>query len=315
MRPASKQETLFRRRPIALSFCCFCLIISIPSARLWGRAASDAALRDRVLQLVDRLDAPTKQAQDAAQASLIKLGPKILALLPDAADAKTPERKEPSREGSRGPQGHEPDITTAATKVTIKAKGIRLSEALQQLQKQSGNAITDMREQLGAEVTNPALDLDIADKTFFEALDEIARLAEVTTTFATGDGTIGIMAGGSMDAAPGTPAPKPPKPMVQYTGPFRIELKQLSRESRFRDRRRDRQRSARSRLGAAAPAHALEAQLREPQDHRRPEERGRAAGQQRNPTRSSSGPRIRQPRSISTSLPPSATPRSWPRSR
>ena len=103
-----------------------------------------------------------------------------------------------------------------------------MSEALQQLQKQSGNAITDLREQLGAEVTNPALDLDIAGQAFFEALDQIARLAEVTTTFSTGDGTIGIMAAAPMDAPPARLAPPEAKPLVQYTGPFRIELKQLS---------------------------------------------------------------------------------------
>ena len=140
---------------------------------------------------------PTKQAQDAAQASLIKLGPKILTLLPDAATAKTPERKQRLEKIRATLKDMEPDITTTATKVTIQAKGIRLSEALQQLQKQSGNAITDLRDQLGADVTNPAIDLDIKDKGFFEALDTITRLAEVTTTYATGDGTIGIMAGAS----------------------------------------------------------------------------------------------------------------------
>ena len=89
-----------------------------------------------------------------------------------------------AREDSRGlARTCSRSSTRPRAKVTIKGKGIRLSEALQQLQKQTGNAITDLREQLGAEVTNPALDLEIADKPFFEALDEIARLAEVTTTY------------------------------------------------------------------------------------------------------------------------------------
>ena len=47
-------------------------------------------------------------------------------------------------------------------------------------------------------MTNPALDLDVRDKPFFEALDQIARLAEVTTNFGTGDGSIGIMSGAAM---------------------------------------------------------------------------------------------------------------------
>ena len=186
------------------------------------------ALKDRVLQLVDRLDAPEKPAQDAAQASLIKLGPKILPLLPEAATAKTPERKNRLEKIRTMLKEMQPDLSTAASKVTIKGKGIRLSEALQQLQKQSGNAITDLREQLGVDVTNPALDLDIKEKSFFEALDQIAGQAEVTLTYATGDGTIGIMGARSMDAAPGKAVPSKPKPMVQYTGPFRVELKQLA---------------------------------------------------------------------------------------
>jgi hypothetical protein len=88
---------------------------------------------------------------------------------------------------------------------------------MQQLQKQTGNAITDMREQLGADATNPALDLQIRDKPFLEALAEVARQAEVDLEFHSGDGSIGLkpaMTAGST-------------PPIQYTGPFRIELKQI----------------------------------------------------------------------------------------
>jgi len=74
-------------------------------------------------------------------------------------------------------------------------------------------------------VTNPALDLDLRDKPFFEALDQVARQAEVSTSFFTGDGSIGITAGGSADRP--RPGARPAKPLIQYSGPFRIELKQL----------------------------------------------------------------------------------------
>jgi hypothetical protein len=233
MEPVLNRAILSRIRPNGLLFCCFCLVISTPFVGARGQGGGDAALRDRVLQLVERLDAPTKPAQDAAQAALVKLGPKILPLLPDAAEAKTPERKSRLEKIRATLKDMQPDTASAATKVTIKGKGIRLSEALQQIQKQSGNAITDKREELGSEITNPAVDLDIADKSFFEALDEIAKLAGVATTYTTGDGTIGIMAGASMDAAPGAPAMKPPKPMVLYTGPFRVELRNLNIQRDF----------------------------------------------------------------------------------
>jgi hypothetical protein len=192
-----------------------------------AQTAADAALRDRVLQLVERLGAPAQEAHDAAVNSLIKLGPKILPLLPDPATAKTPEIKERLERVRSGLRAQEDEVNIKASRVTLSGKGIRLSEALQQLQKQTGNPITDLREQLGTEVTNPALDLDLKDKTFFEALDEVARLAEVAATFSTGDGSIGIMGSGSYDGAADKPATNA-KRLFEYVGPFRIELQQVS---------------------------------------------------------------------------------------
>jgi len=202
-------------------------LVVMPLARAArAQATADAALKDRVLQLVERLDADKPEARETATASLIKLGPKILPLLPDAATVKSTERKDRLEKIRAALREKGNEINSAASSVTITGKGIRLSEALQQLQKQTGNPITDLREQLGAEVTNPALDLEIKDKPFFEALDIIARLAEVSISFSTGDGSIGIMAGGMYGAAPG--APPRGKPIIQYSGPFRIELQQLS---------------------------------------------------------------------------------------
>jgi len=222
------------RRDSLLEVMGKCLIGALLIATLGARAALaqqadavDPALRDRVLQLVDRLDSPTPEARETATTSLIKLGPKIVSLLPDPSTVKSTERKNRLERIRTALRKAEDDVNINASKVTIEGKGIRLSEALQQLQKQSGNAITDLREQLGAEVTNPSLDLDLKDKTFFEALDEIVRQAQVGTSFFTGDGSIGITGGASSDAPAGT-APATVKPLIQYSGPFRIELQQLN---------------------------------------------------------------------------------------
>jgi hypothetical protein len=103
-----------------------------------------------------------------------------------------------------------------ASKITIRAKGMRLTEVLKKLQTQSGNVVTDLREQEGTEVTNPSLDLEIVDLSFFEALDQIAAKAELTPNFYTSDGSIGLMAGKPMAKA-----------LVQYAGPFRITFRQF----------------------------------------------------------------------------------------
>ena len=53
--------------------------------------------------------------------------------------------------------------------------------------------------------------------SFHEALDRVAKAAEVSINTATGDGSIGITAGA------------PPKdPLIQYVGPFRVVFKQFT---------------------------------------------------------------------------------------
>jgi hypothetical protein len=178
---------------------------------------ADAALRDRVPQLIERLDDPKPEARDEAEARLIKLGARALPLLPDPASGTSKERKERLEKVRASLRQAEQETSTGASRVTIQAKAIRLSEALGLIQKQSGNGITDLREQLGVEVTNPAFDLDIQNVPFHEALDRVARLAEVSVNAFTGDGTIGITAG--------TPAKDP---LIQYVGPFRVAFKQLT---------------------------------------------------------------------------------------
>jgi hypothetical protein len=183
-------------------------------ARAQGEA--DAAVRDRVLQLVERLGDPKPEARDEAQARLIKLGGKILPLLPESTGTDKDRNDRLDRVRAALKESAD-EANTGASKVTIQAKGIRLSEALQQAQRQTGNALTDLREQLGAEVTNPAFDLDLQKVSFLEAVDKIARLAEVQLNAFSGDGSIGITAGA------------PPKaPVVQYVGPFRVAFKQLT---------------------------------------------------------------------------------------
>jgi hypothetical protein len=187
-----------------------------PAVRAQNDTA-DAALRDRVLQLVERLGDPKPEARDDAQARLIKLGPKVLPLLPEPLAGSEKDRKERLDRVRAALKELQEETSTGASLVTIQAKGIRLSEALQQVQRQTGNPVSDMREQLGAEATNPAFDLDLKKVSFLEALDRIARSADVSINAFSGDGSIGITAG------------TPPKaPLIQYVGPFRIAFKQLT---------------------------------------------------------------------------------------
>ena len=185
------------------------------------------ALKDRVNHLFDQLTTAQADERSTAEKALIELGPRALPLLPTAAPESADEDAKARLDRVRETleKAREQEALTAA-RVTIRGKGLRLTEALRELQRQSGNRITDLREVYGAEATNPALDLDIKDQPFFEALDAIARKADVVPNFFTGDGSVGLMPGAPEmpDQAEGTPKAKP---LIQYAGPFRVEFKRI----------------------------------------------------------------------------------------
>ncbi len=191
------------------------LSASLIAASLAHAQTTDAALKDRVSQLVERLGSSKEETAKSAEDALLKLGPRVLPLLPEKLEAKAAaERLKKVRDAL-----HEASeqLNLDASKVTLKAKGMRLSEVIQKLQAQSGNGITDLRESEGAEANNPALDLEFTDLPFMEALDRVCKQAEVTPNFFTGDGTIGLLAG-----------KLPEKALVVYTGPFRVSFKQIA---------------------------------------------------------------------------------------
>jgi hypothetical protein len=196
--------------------------------RLSYGQATVAALTDRVTQLVEKLDSEKAETRDQAEKSLVKLGARAIPVLPDTSK-KLSDRQKAALDRVRAALAEDMEKTKLdASKVTIQATGIRLSEAIKQLQRQTGNPITDLREQAGAEATNPSLDLDIVDKPFFEALDLIAEKGGVSLNFYTADGTIGLMPGAAAaDDKPdqiGEEVKPAPKPRVLYVGPFRVQL-------------------------------------------------------------------------------------------
>ena len=144
-----------RRRSILKWSWLVLALTAVMSSGARAGQASDAALRDRVLQLVERLDGEKPEARDAAEAALVKLGARVLPLLPEPAPDASPERKDRLARIRKAIGDAKQDADATPSRVTLKAKGIRLSDALQQLQKQTGNPISDLRELEGAEATNP----------------------------------------------------------------------------------------------------------------------------------------------------------------
>lgn len=189
-----------------------------------AQQVSETVLKDRVAQLVERLESPKVETRAAAEKSLIDLGSRVLPLLPAAVDKSKKDLSERVERVRSTLREKEEQTNLGASRITLKGSAMRLTEAIKALQTQSGNIITDLREANGDETTNPALDLDIEDKPFYEAFDIVVEKAGVSFTPFTGDGTLGITAGG-MQPQPGMPAMA--KPLVVYSGPFRIQFKQF----------------------------------------------------------------------------------------
>ena len=110
--------------------------------------ASDAALRDRVTQLVERLGLRQGRGPRGGRG-----GPDRSSARRSCRSCPTPatlpagERKDRLEKLRAALRKAEDEINLGAAEVTLKGKGIRLTEAIQQLQKQTGNTITDIREQ------------------------------------------------------------------------------------------------------------------------------------------------------------------------
>lgn len=205
------------RRALALG-----IVIVATSGAVLGQ---DAALRDRVGQLVGRLGDDDASAREAAEKALIALGPRALPLLPEGSTLPNDAARQGLERVREALAVAEEKGNLVAKRVTIEGKGIRLTDALKQLQQQSGNLITDLREQLGGDVTNPQMDLALKDVPFFAALDEICQKGGVATTYYTGDGSIGLTPG-AMPYAP--TAAEPSKAPVVLTGPFRVAMRQYT---------------------------------------------------------------------------------------
>src|SRR5688572_24315085 len=98
-------------------------------------------LKARVAQLVDQLGVPAKQA--AAETELLKLGPDVLPHLPGPEVKLTPVQRERLRSIRTTLQEAQVLRDAAPRMVTLQNKAITLSQAVEQIQKQTNLALED----------------------------------------------------------------------------------------------------------------------------------------------------------------------------
>lgn len=188
---------------------------------LWGilSALAPPALGDgdndlaaKVKLLVPKLADPEEKNRQVAEAALLKLGPAILDYLP-GPDAKLSKEQlqhlASIRATLQNAQGLKELVPSS---VTIHNKTMPLSQALKELAQQTKIEVQDSRE---PKDDDPALNLELDKVTFWQALDTIAKEADLRIHLARRDGKI-ILMNGPHQAQP-----------VSYSGLFRTTVKKM----------------------------------------------------------------------------------------
>lgn len=183
----------------------------------WSRCADPPAnMRPRVEALVAQLDVDARGQRDKAEAELLALGPAILEFIP------APDGPEISAEQRLRLKRLIPKLWRAQVAVEIQGKTVgfpaaevKLREALQTIERQTGNAVRDMREEFNQEASDPTVSVDAKPYTFWQAIDKVAGQAGISIYPFTEDRTVGLV---------GRPAAKRP---VCYAGALRLAVDRL----------------------------------------------------------------------------------------
>jgi uncharacterized membrane protein len=171
-----------------------CLLLI--GAMLPGQAAADAGdeLPLQVRRLVRQLDDAQRSTRDAAERSLIELGPPALDLLPVPGRDASAEVKVRLERVRKALEAAVAEAAAQPSRVTLHGE-VALSAALADLQQQTGNRIVDFRQRFGQQPGDPKLRLDFEKTPFWTAFDSLLDQAELTVYNFSGEiGALAVVA-------------------------------------------------------------------------------------------------------------------------
>lgn len=191
-------------------------------AMAWTVARAEDPVAKQVDRLIRKLDAESRVERDRADADLLKLGPAALPHLPPL-DAKELTAEQRNRLGRLVLKLWKVKLTrdVGGTPIALPAAKRPLVDVLRDLEKQSGNAIKDLREEFRQETSNPTIECDGKPRFFWESLDRACDQVNLTPYPFRDDRMVGLR------AAQISPPPR------TYAGAFRFALDRLSIERDF----------------------------------------------------------------------------------
>jgi hypothetical protein len=163
-----------------------------------------------VKALLDQLADPAKQAE--AEAQLLKLGPDALEFIPEPSDAMKPALKKKVQTILATLREAQAQRDLAPRTVNLSGT-MALSKAIEAIEKQTGMSLQDLRVNNGGD---PSLKLELKSATYWQALDSIAREADLNLALFQRGGTPGLADGPYREQ------------LVSYAGMFRVAVKRVT---------------------------------------------------------------------------------------
>ena len=186
-------------------------------------AQPDPAAVEKVETLVRQLNDDTAARRDQAEQSLLELAPtgnadacdEFLQLLPTPSDGMPAEVRLRLARLRKKIETRQSSQALAASRLTFDVKEMPIGELFEQIKKQTGNQLSDHREQLGQNAATHPVTLAVEDELFWPAVDKVLDAVEMTTYPFSGEDTLAIINRdeGSLPRAEG----------AAYAGPFRIQ--------------------------------------------------------------------------------------------
>jgi hypothetical protein len=181
--------------------------------------AGSRDLADRVRQLVRELDAPELSRRDAAEESLVRLGPQALPLLPREAPPGKAEVAQRLGRIRQKLQRAQAALGVEPSRVTLRGT-MPLAKILASFQQQTGNKISTVRLEGSGGVLGRELAVEFQQTPFWPALDRLLAQAGLAVYPFGEQGSVELL-------TPAGPRPSPDAGYVSYAGPFRFEVVSL----------------------------------------------------------------------------------------
>lgn len=177
----------------------------------------------QVEKLVRQLNDDQAARRDEAEKQLLELAPtananecdEFLQLLPKPSDQMPAEVRLRLVRLRKKIETEQSSRALFESKLTLSANEMPLAEVFEQVRKQTGNQLSDHREQFGQNATPSPVTIEIDDEPFWPALDKILDATKMTTYPFSGEDNLAIINrdAGALPRAEG----------ASYAGPFRIQ--------------------------------------------------------------------------------------------